>query len=64
MVISQRVVDETSQNLVCQSFLIDSTFVPNLMKIIRGQDFFVDLIWNDPFIKATTSLKLRFVNVV
>ena len=23
-------------------------FVPNFMKIRRGQDFFVDLAWNDP----------------
>ena len=27
---------------------MDYIFVPNFMKIRRGQDFFVDLAWNDP----------------
>ena len=27
---------------------MDYIFVSNFMKIRRGQDFFVDLAWNDP----------------
>ena len=41
---------------------MDYIFVPNFMKIRRGQDFFVDLAWNDPSIdvsKPTTDRKIN-----
>ena len=37
-----------SQILVGENFLKGSMSVPNFIKIERGADFFVDLVWNDP----------------
>ena len=37
-----------------ESFFVESMSVPNFMKIKEGQDFFVDLVWNDPYAKDTS----------
>ena len=53
-----------SQILVRESFLKGFMFVPNFMKIKRGPNFFfVDLVWNDPYIifsKSTVHCTINF----
>ena len=44
---NQVTIDEMSLNLVRVS--MDYKFMPNFIKIRRGQDFFADLAWNDPY---------------
>ena len=39
---------------------MDYIFVPNFMKIRRGQDFFVDLAWNDPHWHKKVSIEVVF----